>query len=36
MANLYEPALDAERDEPPIRRRRARLGRRAGTEALGA
>jgi uncharacterized cupin superfamily protein len=36
MPNLFEPEFDAERDEPPFRWRRARLGRQAGSEALGA
>jgi uncharacterized cupin superfamily protein len=36
MPNVYEPDFDAERDEPPFRWRRARLGRQAGAEALGA
>jgi uncharacterized cupin superfamily protein len=36
VANVYEPAWDAERDEPPFRWRRARLGRQTGAEKLGA
>jgi uncharacterized cupin superfamily protein len=36
MPNLYEPVWDAERDAPPYRWRRARLGRQAGLERLGA
>jgi hypothetical protein len=36
MANLFEPDFDAEQDEPPFTWRRARLGRQAGAEALGA
>jgi uncharacterized cupin superfamily protein len=36
MPNLYEPEWDAERDEPPFAWRRARLGRQAGSTALGA
>jgi uncharacterized cupin superfamily protein len=36
MANVYEPEFDAEQDEPPFTWRRARLGRQAGAEALGA
>src|SRR3954449_2634848 len=36
MANVFEPDFDAEQDEPPFRWRRARLGRQAGAEALGA
>jgi uncharacterized cupin superfamily protein len=36
MANLFEPDWDAERDEPPFRWRRARLGRQAGARDLGA
>jgi uncharacterized cupin superfamily protein len=36
MANIYEPAFDSERDEPPYRWRRARLGRQAGARELGA
>ena len=36
MASIYEPEWDAERDEPPYRWRRARLGRQAGARALGA
>ena len=36
MPNLFEPDWDAERDEPPFRWRRARLGRQAGARALGA
>jgi uncharacterized cupin superfamily protein len=36
MPNLFEPDWDAERDEPPFRWRRARLGRQAGARDLGA
>jgi uncharacterized cupin superfamily protein len=36
MANVFRPEWDAERDQPPFRWRRARLGRQAGTESLGA
>ena len=36
MANVFEPDFDAEQDEPPFTWRRARLGRQAGSEALGA
>ena len=36
MANVFEPDWDAERDEPPFRWRRARLGRQAGARDLGA
>ena len=36
MANVYEPDFDAEQDRPPFRWRRARLGRQAGSRALGA
>ena len=36
MANIYDPAFDAERDDPPYRWRRARLGRQAGARDLGA
>jgi uncharacterized cupin superfamily protein len=36
MPNLFEPEWDAERDEPPFRWRRARLGRQAGAQDLGA
>jgi uncharacterized cupin superfamily protein len=36
MPNVYEPDFDAEQDEPPFTWRRARLGRQAGAEALGA
>src|SRR3954454_10551290 len=36
MANVFEPDFDAEQDEPPFTWRRARLGRQAGAEALGA
>ena len=35
MPNLFEPDFDAERDEPPFRWRRARLGRQAGARELG-
>src|SRR3954452_4896650 len=36
MANVFEPSFDAEQDRPPFTWRRARLGRQAGAEALGA
>jgi uncharacterized cupin superfamily protein len=36
MANVFEPHFDAEQDKPPFTWRRARLGRQAGAEALGA
>ena len=36
MPNLFEPEWDAERDDPPFRWRRARLGRQAGARDLGA
>jgi uncharacterized cupin superfamily protein len=36
MANVLEPDWDMERDEPPFRWRRARLGRQAGARELGA
>jgi uncharacterized cupin superfamily protein len=36
MANVFEPDFDAEQDKPPYTWRRARLGRQAGAEALGA
>jgi uncharacterized cupin superfamily protein len=36
MANIYEPEFDASRDDDPFRWRRARLGRQAGMEQLGA
>jgi uncharacterized cupin superfamily protein len=36
MPNIYEPEFDVERDEPPYTWRRARLGRAAGSERLGA
>ena len=36
MTNVFEPDFDAERDEPPFRWRRARLGRQAGARELGA
>lgn len=36
MPNVYTPAWDAERDDPPFRWRRAFLGRQAGLERLGA
>jgi len=34
--NVFEPAFDAEQDRPPFTWRRARLGRQAGSEKLGA
>jgi uncharacterized cupin superfamily protein len=36
MSNVFEPDWDAQRDEPPFRWRRARLGRQAGARDLGA
>src|SRR3954470_11438297 len=36
MASIYEPEWDAERDEPPYRWRRSRIGRRTGARQLGA
>jgi uncharacterized cupin superfamily protein len=36
VANVFEPEWDAGQDEPPFRWRRARLGRQAGSERLGA
>jgi uncharacterized cupin superfamily protein len=36
MANVFEPDFDAEQDKPPFTWRRARLGRQAGAEELGA
>jgi uncharacterized cupin superfamily protein len=36
MANLHEPDWDAQQDTPPFSWRRARLGRQAGSERLGA
>ena len=36
MTNLHRPDWDAEQDRPPFRWRRARLGRQAGAEKLGA
>ena len=36
MPNLFEPDFDAERDDGRFRWRRARLGRQAGSQALGA
>ena len=36
MPNLFEPDWDAERDDPPFRWRRARIGRQAGARELGA
>ena len=36
MANVLEPDWDAEQDRPPFTWRRARLGRQAGAERLGA
>ena len=36
MANVYEPTWDAERDDPPFRWRRARIGRQTGARQLGA
>jgi len=34
--NVFEPRFDAEQDKPPFRWRRARIGRQAGSEKLGA
>jgi uncharacterized cupin superfamily protein len=36
MPNLFDPDWDAELDSPPFRWRRARLGRQAGSDQLGA
>lgn len=36
MPNIFDPEWDAEQDEPPFTWRRARLGRQAGGEQLGA
>jgi uncharacterized cupin superfamily protein len=36
VANLHRPEWDAEQDRPPFRSKRARLGRQAGAEQLGA
>src|SRR3989440_12222964 len=36
MANLFEPEWDAQQDRPPFTWRRARVGRQAGCEKLGA
>ena len=36
IPNVFEPEWDAERDEPPFRWRRARIGRQAGASDLGA
>jgi uncharacterized cupin superfamily protein len=36
MANVFNPDFDAEQDKPPFTWRRARLGRQAGSEELGA
>ena len=36
MPNLFEPEFDAERDDGRFRWRRARLGRQAGSDQLGA
>ncbi len=36
VANVFEPDWDAEQDKPPYTWRRARLGRQAGSEQLGA
>ena len=36
MTNVFEPHWDAEQDRPPFTWRRARIGRQAGSEQLGA
>jgi uncharacterized cupin superfamily protein len=36
MPNVFDPDFDADQDEPPFTWRRARLGRQAGAERLGA
>lgn len=36
MPNIYEPEFDVEHDDPPYAWRRARLGRAAGAQRLGA
>jgi uncharacterized cupin superfamily protein len=35
-SNVFEPSFDAEQDRPPFSWRRARIGRQAGAEKLGA
>ena len=36
MPNIFDPQWDAEQERPPFSWRRARLGRQAGSEKLGA
>jgi len=36
MTNIFDPGWDAEEDRPPFKWRRARLGRQAGSQKLGA
>ena len=36
MANVYEPEWDADRDDPPYRWKRSRIGRQTGARQLGA
>ncbi len=36
MTNIFEPGWDAEQDRAPFRWRRARIGRQAGSQKLGA
>ena len=36
MPNIYDPDFDADRDEPPYRWRRSRIGRQTGARQLGA
>ena len=36
MTNVFEPHWDVEEDRPPFRWRRARIGRQAGSQKLGA
>src|SRR4051794_5215824 len=36
MANVYEPEWDADRDDPPYRWKRSRIGRQTGARRLGA
>jgi uncharacterized cupin superfamily protein len=36
MANVFDPSWDAEQDRPPFIWRRARIGRQAGSEKIGA
>ncbi len=36
MTSVFDPEWDAEQDQPPFRWRRARIGRQAGSQKLGA